>query len=202
MSGPITIVKSGYDVQSATGTNILLNSDYPFTKLDTQNIVSFQTISLLFNREPTQPPGTAPYYANTLIYQFPHGYNYVPSPWLMWQNSDPEFPPSPGNGNTATTFYPFGDDTSGGDAITIMNSSGSLNANSYLALESYGEQGTSVQVTSALLFATADVTNVYIYIMKVCLGTLSGSIFPLYLAGVTLNIRCYVFCEPSTTSTY
>lgn len=200
--GPITVVTPGTNIQNAPLSSLVMNSTIPFTKLDTQNIVSFQTISILFNGEPTQPPAGSPYYAITPIYQFAHGYNYIPSIWLMWQNSSPEFPADPSVSNSNTTFYPFGDDTATTEVLSSIET-GLDNATGTLAIEHYNDtvQGV-IPVTGADLYVTMDDTNVYINIMKSNYATVSGSVVPIFLAGVTLNVRCYVFTEPANNSVY
>jgi hypothetical protein len=202
-NGPITVVAAGTSVASATGSDILVSSKNPFTKLDTSNIVSFQTISILFDHEPPQPPSSAPLYSTTQLYQFPHGYNYIPSPWLMWRNDSPELPAAPSAGNSATSFYPFGDDTAGAESFgAIQTGDYTFNQASPVAILYYNYSGAVFEATSAALYATADDQNIYINLMKNTGGLLGGSVIPLYLAGVTLNIRTYCFTEPANSSTY
>lgn len=191
------VAANGSDIKSATGVNSLLSMNNPFTKLDTTNIVSFQTISLLFNSEPPQPPAVAPFYSNTLLKQYKHGYNYTPSVWMMWQNGSPAFPAAPASGSSATTFYPFSDDTSGYTASqTIAGTILIGGPSSILAIVAYNNAGSTLNTTDALFYITADSTNVNLYIMKRTLATINGAVIPLYLAGTTINIRLYVFVEP------
>lgn len=201
--GPISVVKSGANIQNPTPQETILNSTQPFTKLDTQNIVSFQTISILFNSEPPQPPITAPFTTDTIIYQFEHGYTYVPSVWVQWQNQSPAFPDSPGTGASATTFYPFGDDTIGPKLLGLTQQ-GETNDVSTLAFVTFGFGTGAAIATGADLYVTIDDTNVYIHIVKTTIEFVTGgsSSIPLFLAGTTLNLRCYVFTEPASTSTY
>jgi hypothetical protein len=183
-------------VQNFVGT-------YPYTKLDTQNVVSFQTISLLFNSEPPQPPSGAPYYTNTVVYKFKHGYSYIPATWLQWQNDSPSAPGTPSSGNSATTFYAFGDDSNGIELVNDINGLGPVvQPPALIALTEYNNAGSIIQTTQASLITTIDTTYIYISILKETLATISGAVIPLYLAGTTLNIRCYVFTEPANTSTY
>lgn len=204
-NGPLTVVTPGSNIQNPSLSDLVLDSSIPFTKLDTTTNTSFQTISVLFSNEPAQPPLAAPNYSITEIYQFPHGYNYIPSIWLMWQNSSPEFPPTPADDSliTATTFYPFGDDTSSLAALLSIQEGGPYEAvPTYLATQLYGANNGTLQTTTAILYTMVDNTNVYINVMKFATGLIDGAISPLYLAGVTLDIRCYVFAEPANTSTY
>ena len=50
--------------------------------------ITEETINLLFNNEPPNPSGGGGDIGpkTTLVYQFPHGYNYVPSTWFLMQN--------------------------------------------------------------------------------------------------------------------
>jgi hypothetical protein len=202
MDGPITVVTPGSDVQSATGANVIFSSKNPFTKLDTSNIVSFQTISILFDHEPPQPANSIGAHTQTLIYQFPHGYNYIPSIWLMWQNDSPEFPALPSANSSATTYYPFGDDTSSQAELDILSGESPANDGTNLAFVTYYNGTSYADTTFAWLTTLVDSTNVYIYVMKYASTLVGGDAIPLYLAGVTLDIRCYVFTEPGSTSTY
>lgn len=203
MNGPLTVVKSGANINTTNIHELITDTTIPFTKLDTQNVVSFQTISLLFNKEPAQPPASAPFYSITQVYQFPHGYSYVPSIWLMWQNSSPEFPPPPTIVNSsATTYYPFGDDTSGYDVLGSIQLDSFIESGTQLASQLYLANNGMFQTTAAQLYATVDATNVYINIIKFAVSLIGGNAIPLFLAGVTLDIRCYVFTEPADTSIY
>lgn len=168
---------------------------FPYTKLDTQNIVSFQTLSILFNHEPPQP-SSLPYLTDTIIYQFPHGYPYFPSIWMNWQNSSPAFPPYPGSGGTATTFYAFGDDTASGN-LPILETG----ATEFSLLAEALSNTTPAGGTSAYLYLKVGVSDIEIHIVKVNFS--AGNPFvPIYLAGTTVNMRIYCFIEPANTSTY
>lgn len=192
---------SGASIETATGPSQLLSMKNPFTKLDTTNQVSFQTIQLLLNHEPPQAPATSPFYTNTLVYQFKHGYSYIPAVWMEWQNNSPAFPAAPASGSTATTFFPTGDDAAGKAAY--LTSTGTLTeGDSLVAQVQYNSSGTLFNATDGSLFLTADATYVYLYVQKLTLLTIGGAIKPLFLIGTILNIRIYVFVEPATTSTY
>lgn len=192
--GPITIVTPGSNLQTAVGSSVLFSSKNPFTKLDTTNMVSFQTLSILFSSEPTQPTPSI-LTETTQIYQFVHNYTYIPATWMTWQNSSPEYPPTPpAMGDFATTFPAFGDDSF---------ASGASASNTPVATEYYNIDGTiSLPVTNASLSCTVDDTNVYLSIVKTANDLISGAVIPLYLAGVTLNVRIYCFVEPANNSTY
>jgi hypothetical protein len=182
-------------MQSFVGTS-------PYTKLDTQNIVSFQTISILFNSEPPQPVNSAPFYTNTLLYQFKHGYNYISAPWMSWQNSSPTFASTPVSGSSASSYYPNGDDTAGYYAWDAIANGREDTAASVVALTEYNNAGSLVNTTQAILYVRVDTTYVYVYLMKQILATIGGTVIPLYMAGTTLNLRTYAFVEPANSSTY
>lgn len=202
--GPFAVAANGSSVQTATGPQSLLSISAPFTKLDVTNTVSFQTIQLLLNHEPPQAPAGAPYYTDTVVGQFKHGYTYIPGVWMNWQNvsANPN-PGTPPSGGSNTASYPNGDDSSGFDAWNaIYNSNINANPNSPLAFEQYNNGSGAFNATVALLYLTVDKTYVYIHIMKETLVTVGGNIVPLFLIGYILNLRVYVFTEPGTTSTY
>lgn len=199
--GPMTVVTPGTNIQNPSLQNVIMNSTIPYTKLDTRNLASFQTISLLFSHEPSQPAALDGY-TNTLLYYFPHNYTYIPSTWLMWQNQSPAFPAIPSNGNSATTFYPFGDDTASNAAMGNILQGSAIGSTSTCAAVYTTESGVTYNTTSGFLYITVDETNVNIYFLKVSYVTVGGNVVPLYMAGTTLDIRVYVFAEPASTSTY
>lgn len=87
----ILISQPGVSVSQATPSQILMNTSNPFIKLDTQVKTSFQTITLLITTNPPEPvsPATDTY---TVVYQFNHGYKYVPSIENLFNITTP--PPS------------------------------------------------------------------------------------------------------------
>lgn len=88
----------GIEVLSPTGngpSTVVFTTKYPFAKLDTQlgidltknpvsGPVSFQNISITFKHEPPVAAGST---QTTQIYQFAHGYNYMPTWWCLFQNT-------------------------------------------------------------------------------------------------------------------
>lgn len=73
----IIITQPGASVSNAAPGQVALNTSNPFIKIDTQNPVGFQTITLLITHDPPEPStGTDAY---TVLYKFKHGYNYTPS---------------------------------------------------------------------------------------------------------------------------
>ena len=83
---PITVTSNNVDIATSSGSEVIFSAQYPFAKLDKTNTVSFQNIALFFAHEPPNPNGTSVFQTTTLVYQFAHGYNYVPSTWFMMQN--------------------------------------------------------------------------------------------------------------------
>lgn len=76
----IKVSANGSDAKIASGKQLIMSSKYPLAKLDRTNPVSFQNIRIQFNNN-------LPLNVKTLLYQFPHGYNYVPSTWTMVQST-------------------------------------------------------------------------------------------------------------------
>lgn len=86
------MAKAGVGIQvfSPTGTGtqqrndqVIFTTKYPFAKLDTTNLVSFQNIRLFFA---TEPPGVEGSIVSTTVYSFKHGYTKPPTYWLLYQN--------------------------------------------------------------------------------------------------------------------
>jgi hypothetical protein len=197
--GPFSVSSSGKSVQTAAGPDQLLTFKNPFTKLDVTNTVSFQTISVLLNHEPPQPTVGSPT-TDTQIYQFKHGYTYIPAVWMNWQNPAPAYPPSPpSSGGTALTLYDFGDETA---AYNIPGVGGS-SALSLFAQQKYNDSGFVKVSNTAFYYLIVDQTYVTLWLRKTgTLVTAGNIIVPIYLIGTTANFRIYVFTEPATTSTY
>lgn len=89
MAEPVAIT-----VYSPTGTgaqqepeNVIFTTKYPFAKLDTQNPVSFQNISIFFNSDPPYDP-TGATAVTTEVYKFAHGYDYEPTWWVLFLNNN------------------------------------------------------------------------------------------------------------------
>lgn len=194
----IKISQPGVNAQTANSSQLLFTTQYPFSKFDATKPQSFQTIDLLFNAEPTNPTtinGTS----NTLIYSFAHGYNYIPSIWMMWQNSAPAFP-APQNLTSTTTFYSFGDDTAG--IFTLQNfspSSSVYQSTSPLASVTVLYNGNPYYCSDATLYAKVDSSTVYLYLLKVnyVTFTVSPTYFPTNILNTRISVRIYVFCEPA-----
>lgn len=74
----ILISENGKSTINASNSQIILNTANPFIKIDTQNKQAFLTIELLITTDPPEPvsPATNTY---TTLYQFAHGYSYMPS---------------------------------------------------------------------------------------------------------------------------
>lgn len=74
----ILISGPGNSVSGAKLGQLVMDSGNPFLKIDTQNAVGFQTITLLITNDPPEPPSTG---GNTFttVYKFKHGYTYIPT---------------------------------------------------------------------------------------------------------------------------
>lgn len=84
-NGPISVSSAGTSLQNASGAQVTFNTRYPFHKLDSTNINSFQVVTILFGAEPPNPvaPTSTATYSESLVYSFAHGYTYVPSTWFL-----------------------------------------------------------------------------------------------------------------------
>lgn len=80
-----TSKSSSVSPSPATTRDILFDTRKPFHKLDLSNERSFQVIDLTLNSEPPDPatPTSVTTFSNTLVYQYAHGYNYLPSTWFL-----------------------------------------------------------------------------------------------------------------------
>lgn len=89
-NGPISVSAPGTSLSGALGKDITFSTRFPFHKLDSLNQNSFEIIALFFNSEPPNPtpPTTTTTYSNTLVYQYKHGYSYVPSTWFLLSNNN------------------------------------------------------------------------------------------------------------------
>jgi len=167
-NGPISVSAPGTDLRTATGKDVILNTRYPFAKLDSTNLVSFQSIEISFANDPPNPDGSTSDNLTTLIYKFPHGYKYTPTVWCMFQRTV-------GAGDqgdlTVTKFGPY------------QYESGVIAVSSASDLANY-----------ATLELAADDTNIYLGVMKVNVGAF-GPDPPVNIAGYTLLVRVYVFVE-------
>lgn len=187
----INIGPPNVDILKAKNSQLTFSTKYPFTKIDALNPQSFQSISFVFNNEPPGPDNVLNTPVTTLLYQFKHGYKYIPSLWFQWQNSAPQnLNPLPANGSTETTYYPFGDDTSYSDPLAC-----------YYASVTYNYNGAYYIMSYAYLTVVADNTNAYIYITKIFdNSTVSGSTttyYPVNVIDTRFKMRIYVFCEPA-----
>ena len=79
----IKVSVEGVDVSTATGKDLLLNMQYPHTKIDTTNDNSFQNILLTFNNDPPDAPANGS--TDTEVHSFEHGYDYLMAYWALVQ---------------------------------------------------------------------------------------------------------------------
>jgi hypothetical protein len=75
----IEITAPNVSATSASTSQLIMSSKYPFIKLDTQSSKSFQTIFLYFNNDPPEPSGVGT--QTTIVYSFAHGLTYTPRVW-------------------------------------------------------------------------------------------------------------------------
>lgn len=163
----IKISTEGIDVKDAKPQETLLSTKYPLHKLDTQNKVSFQNISIFFNSNPPDPDGTIETSLSTLIYSFPHGYDYTPTTWLMFQRTaGAGVQSSPASTRVSAYQYEGG----------IIASSSTSDFSNFAYLEYF-----------------ADNKNIYIKVRKIYNIATGGP--PVDLSAYALLIRIYVFVE-------
>jgi hypothetical protein len=102
----ILISAPGTSVANASQAQLLMNTSNPFLKIDTQNPVGFQTITLLITTNPPEPVG--PSWANTYttLYKFKHGYDYIPTVEMLCYVQTP--PPDAPSAAVMTYFQDWG----------------------------------------------------------------------------------------------
>lgn len=165
----------GTDARTASDDQLLLNDKYPFHKLDVTKTSSFKNINISFTRQAPYPaapatPFTSGFLTTPHIYQFVHGYDYIPAILMFDLNNyvapDGSVFPAYQNGNTVLLGQPEG---------------GSPN---------FGLSG-------VFLTATADTKNVYLNIITfVNTGNMGVGPTPLMnMIGLTAKIRLWVFAE-------
>lgn len=78
----LKISKQGISVTKTDDlSDLIMVTRYPLAKLDSQLSSSFKTIDISFLTTP-------PLYTETLLYSFPHGYDYTPQIWGLWNITD------------------------------------------------------------------------------------------------------------------
>jgi hypothetical protein len=73
----LSISAPGTNVNTTAKNNLLLNSNYPFYKIDTQNKNGFRTTFISIITDPPEPSGAG--YQFTILHQYPHNYKYIPA---------------------------------------------------------------------------------------------------------------------------
>jgi len=88
--GPITVSAPNTSTSGVDSVDAILNTRFPFHKLDSTNNVSFQVINITFINEPPNPvtPTSTATFSDTLVYSYPHGYEYTPSTWFLMSLDD------------------------------------------------------------------------------------------------------------------
>lgn len=163
-NGPIAVSAPGKSLRGAVGTDVTFNTRYPFAKLDSTNKVSFQAINIFFAKDPPNPDGTISTSLTTMVYTFPHGYNYISKIWCIFQRTG-----AGDQGNFAVTKYgPYGYE----NGLIAVSSSADLSQ-------------------SASLTLTADNTNIYLGVEK--FYTSASADPAVNLSGYSLLVRVYVF---------
>lgn len=71
----INISPPGVNAGTADNKDLLLNSDYPFYKIDTQNANGFRTTNLNILTNPPEP--SLGNYSFTVLYSYAHNYKYI-----------------------------------------------------------------------------------------------------------------------------
>lgn len=85
----ILVTSPGASVQDAPTSKLIMDTSKPFIKIDTQNPTGFQTITLLITTDPPEPPLIPGGNTYTVVYQFAHGYKYVPSVEALFNVTSP-----------------------------------------------------------------------------------------------------------------
>lgn len=98
----INISLPGANATTADIQNLVMNSNYPFYKIDTQNKNGFRTTFLNFLNDP--PEDTTGAYKFTVVYSYPHNYKYIPAIQSLFYA---KVPPS-GTGFTQNYFFDQG----------------------------------------------------------------------------------------------
>jgi hypothetical protein len=149
----LLITEPGVSVSNATPQQVILNSNNPFIKIDTQNQAGFQTIELIITTDPPEPAAGSVSY--TVLYQFKHGYNYVPSIESLFYVQSP--PPAPYSNGTQTYFQDsgrLGADQVGTEAYAYALAD---NQNVYIICQKYNDSGTGTLLTGTNLQVTLHV---------------------------------------------
>ena len=81
-NGPISVSSPNVSLSTATASQIIFTTKYPFAKLDTTNLNSFTVLTILLTKDVANP-ASVNNTATTLIYSYAHGYTYVPSTWFL-----------------------------------------------------------------------------------------------------------------------
>lgn len=73
----INISPPNTNAQTTSPSGLLLNSSYPFYKIDTQNKNGFRTTFINFLTDPPEPAVGSTAYKFTVVYFYPHNYKYI-----------------------------------------------------------------------------------------------------------------------------
>lgn len=73
----INISPPGVNAETSGASGLLMNSSYPFYKIDTQNKNGFRTTFLNFLTDPPEPAPGSSATVYTVVYSYPHNYKYI-----------------------------------------------------------------------------------------------------------------------------
>lgn len=141
----VWISTPGTSVINAKPKQLLMDTSYPFLKIDTQNKVGFQTITLIINTDPPEPTaGGANTY--TVVKSFAHGYKYIPEVEMLCYVQTP--PPGQVYPQFQTYFQDYGriGAATGGSAAALYAIADATNV--YLVVEKSRPSGGSTNLLS------------------------------------------------------
>lgn len=69
--------KNGVNAIAATGSDVIMTTRYPFTKIDQTKIDTFRTTTVSFLTNTANG-------VDTIVASFDHGYKYKPQVWGLW----------------------------------------------------------------------------------------------------------------------
>lgn len=143
----IQISAPGVSVSGAKTSQLLLNTEYAFLKIDTQNDAGFRTITLLITNEPPYNPPSGYYNTWTVLYKFKHGYTYIPClESLFYINS------APAGNNPQQYFMDYGIICQQTPADSVYLYAVADTSYVYIICDKYGANdlisGTTVQITT------------------------------------------------------
>lgn len=151
----ILITQPGVGVVDSKPQQQVMNTRFPFFKIDTQKKTSNQTILMLITNNPPEPPSGST--NRTQLYKFAHGYTYVPSIETLYYVTSP----GAATANTQAYFQNSGllSAHSGFDSASIYASADATNIYFYCEkfLDTSGSLGQPNDLTGTTLKITVHV---------------------------------------------